>query len=144
MSKWFKILPNAKNQVLHRVVKFCQIWSQVLLCTTCSYLLNSSHYSLTYFKLIIRWPNCQSIKLLFQVKLLCQLADKLGNGEPVSLPDVVEQAESVILDHNGVRVNGLLSFVHPTLDDFKTCKPTWFGVINTKSQITRNVAKCLL
>lgn len=52
--------------------------------------------------------------------LLRQFADELRHGEPVRLPDVVQQAEGVVLDHHGVRVDGFLSFVHPTLNNIET------------------------
>jgi|LakMenEpi03Aug12_release.lakeMendotaPanAssembly.Ray.scaffolds.fasta_scaffold3441062_1 hypothetical protein len=54
--------------------------------------------------------------------LLGQLADKLGDREPVGLPDVVEQSKGMVLNHHRVRVDGLLSLVHPALHNLITYK----------------------
>ena len=56
------------------------------------------------------------------VGLLGQLADELGDCQSVGLPDVVEQAEGVVLHHHGVGIDRLLGLVHPALDHLKAWK----------------------
>lgn len=65
--------------------------------------------------------------------LLGQLADKLGDGEPVALSDVVEQPQGVVLHHHRVRVDGLLSLVHPALDDLVAWKQISEALNKTES-----------
>jgi hypothetical protein len=54
-------------------------------------------------------------------RMSAELADQFGQGQFVSLPDVVEQTECMILHHHIVTVHCLLGLIHPTFHNVMAC-----------------------